>query len=43
MFNTTLGLIFTFVIEVMLFGGLLVPEDIRKTLKRIEEQKQIPK
>ncbi len=36
-----LGLIFSFIIEIMLFGGLLVLEDIRKTLKRIEQQKQI--
>ncbi len=35
------GLIVAFVFEITLFGGLLVLEDIRKTLKRIEEQKQI--
>jgi len=36
-----LFLIIAFIIEIMLFGGLLVLEDIRKTLKRIEEQKEI--
>ena len=36
-----LGLLFAFILEVMLFGGLLVLEDIRKTVKRIEGQKQI--
>ncbi len=35
------GLIISFVVEVMLFGGLLVLEDIRKSIKRIEEQKQV--
>jgi len=32
-------LVIVFILEVMLFGGLLVLEDIRKSLKKIEKQK----
>ena len=34
-------LVIVFILEVMLFGGLLVLEDIRKSLKRIEKQKDL--